>query len=721
MGLIDNVIKRLGGVTEAAAAKRATEAHAAGYYDGNDDPVSGTTASFNYRRNTSKTLRDFSNVSRGDALNTAWQLWASSPIAKRVSTLKRDYLTGGEVSPVAKDDNLQPIIDVFWQKNKMDRRSDEFALQLFLLGEQCYSVFVRESDGKVRLGYIDPAEIEEVVPHPQNALEMWAVIVGNGDAYADKKVYKIIREDDGIIQDGRVLQPTYPDRLVTAEQSMLDDWETALLSEHKLSEYTGDVFFEKVNSVSNQARGYSDLLQVADWIDQADEVLFALADREQMAGYWSWFIKVIGADPSKLSERRSEVMKSPPSKGSFLFHNDAEEWSMNSPDLRQAPSIETFKALVGQVLGGLGIPSHWYAFGDGTNRATAVAQGDPTHKSLEHDQGIIRDLFTTMLEFVRDQAIIAGAYRPAESDDESVTVRMPQITMKRVTGVSQAMQQTALSLIAATDAGLMTEETAITAWTLLLNEAGLELTPATEIEAIREQMAGQQLSTTQGDNDNLSGMLGGDVGQQVNLTSDESRLLLEVIQLPISSEQKQAFMIAMGVPESLAAILSAASDDIRIDEDEPATEALQRIIENFEAAEKTRRDIDAAWLRREAQSNKALGEEMKIEVNIPPAQVVQIEQHPVTVENIVPVAAAPSVTVENIVPSAPPTPVEVTVPQVAPVPVTVNVPQGPAPNVDVNVEVQPLLPLEETTDIKLTKSRDGNITGTATTRREGGE
>ena len=45
---------------------------------------------------------------------------------------------------------------------------------------------------------------------------------------------------------------------------------------------------------------------------------------------------------------------------------------MNKPDLKQTESVSAARALLIQILGGLGIPEHWYASGDAANRATAA-------------------------------------------------------------------------------------------------------------------------------------------------------------------------------------------------------------------------------------------------------------------------------------------------------------------------------------------------------------
>lgn len=491
----ERIIEAMGGITaarlEAEKSRVYEAAYKAGYSDGNDEPASGTLASFGYLRTTSHSgLRDFTKIDHAKVLETVWTLWQSSPLAKRVLVIKRDFICGHGVTPQVSDPSLAEIVDKFWKNNKLNRgRGREFPLQLFLLGEQCYPVFVRESDGRVLLGYIDPGQIERVIYHPQNVLEPWAVVIGEQIADQDtwvggqeRRVYRIVRQDAEVVVGSKVQQPRFPDKLVTANQANREPWEAEMLKAHGLSDYSGSCFYTKVNSLSNQPRGYSDLLQVADWIDQADETLFALADREQIAGYFSWDVTIIGADEAKIRARAAEIMARPPKKGSANVHNDAETWEMKSPDLNQVGTIETYNALLVTVLGGLGFPRHWFGYGDETNRATAEAQDDPTMRTLEHDQGLVQSMYLDMCEFARDQAEIAGAWREGV-DGRDVELPMPEMTVKDLAKLLATLNPLVLALQSAQAAGWIRKETAASAWQKVgMAELGIEYDAAEELE-----------------------------------------------------------------------------------------------------------------------------------------------------------------------------------------------------------------------------------------------
>jgi hypothetical protein len=459
------------------------------YSGGNDDPASGDIAKggFGYKRISDRYVRE-GRIDFQRATKTAWELWQKSPIAKRTLALKRDHLIGHNATPTANNPDLQKLLDDFWNENHLDRESSRFTGQLFGFGEQCYPTFVRKADGRTKIGYIDPASIEKVVKHPLNAMEDWTVVVMRHDSKAhseDKLVYRIIREDEEY-SDGETVTPAKNEgKLVTWEQANIQEWETEMLGDHGLTEYSGSCFYTKVNAVSNQARGMSDFLQVGDWIDQADDVLFSLADREQFAGYFSFDVTLVGASEEQVRERASDVTRSRPEKGSVNFHNDTEMWEIWAPDLKQAGSIETFRAILGLILGGMGFPVHWYGFGDDANRATATAQADPTSKSLEHDQGIIRDMFLHMCQFAVDQADIAGKYTP--SDDDEITLSLPEVQVRDLSRITASMQALTISLVNGVDAGWITQETAAEAFAKLLAELDIQVDVTEELKQIGDE------------------------------------------------------------------------------------------------------------------------------------------------------------------------------------------------------------------------------------------
>jgi len=496
VGVGERIIEVLGGVTQSALADTARRAYENGYNDrGEDEPVSGTTAKYGYRsmRGGMRDKRD-----READLATAWALWQSHPVAQRDIEIKRDYIIGRGTAPQAKDDKLQEILDEFWRINEMDLRAAEFTQQLFIFGYQALPAFVRQADGQTRLGYIDPGEIENVIADPENAMDLYAVVVKEQQAVAEswqdahgKRVYRIVHEaKTGDESNDKGDAGDLVGKLVRADQAQLEPWEQQMLKSFGLSAYTGDCFYVKINSLSNQAFGMSDYLAEADWLDQIDQTLFALGEREQMRDYFSFDVEIEGADDTRVRERANEIRNNPPRKGSVNIHNNREHWQMHAPNLGQAGTVETVKEQLAFILGGLGLPVHWYGRGDETNRATAQAQGDPTWRSLEHAQLVVKRWFERMLAFVRDQAIIAGKYTPDEDADTDVTLAMPEMTVRDMNTLAAAMSQVAGALVVALDQRLMSQEQAIEVWVHVVNEMGIELTPIEVEEEIEPDERG---------------------------------------------------------------------------------------------------------------------------------------------------------------------------------------------------------------------------------------
>jgi hypothetical protein len=489
MGLRERVLEAAGIPTAEDVQERVDKAFERGFFEAfstspNDDPAQGDfrAGGLGYRKMSDRYVRE-GKIDFGKAVEVAWRLWQKSPVAKRVLNMKRDHIIGHAATPSADDDDLQEILDEFWLGNKLDDRASQFTGQLFGFGEQIFPAFVREADGRVRLGYIDPQSVEMVIKHPENTMEDWAVVAQKQErgAYTTEKlVYRIIREDEDFT-DGEAVTPASNDgKLVTWQQATLQDWEAAILSEYDRTEYDGSCFYYKVNSVSNQSRGMSDLLQVGDWIEQADTVLFSLADRERMASYFVFDVTVDGDD--ELVRRRSDYYRlNQPKSGSVIVHNQSEIVTMTTPDLKQTGSIETFRAVLGLILGGMGFPVHWFGYGDDANRATATVQADPTSKSLEHDQGLVRDMFLQMCQFAADQAEIAGSWTP-DADGYDITLQLPEVQSRDLSRVTTSMQAATISLINAMDAGWITQDTAAEVFAKLLGELDIQVDPAAEVE-----------------------------------------------------------------------------------------------------------------------------------------------------------------------------------------------------------------------------------------------
>ncbi len=484
----------------SALESRIDRAYESGYYDGlesgEDEPPLGDIATFGYRRGqTARGLRDFTQMSHDQILETVWTLYQSNGIAKRALVVKRDHILGRNTRPIAEGDpDLQEILDDFWRVNKMKKRLKKFVIDQSLFGELCLPVFVRETDGRIKIGYIDPVDIDTIVTHPHNVLEQWLVILKSIDG--KRRIYRIIREDEGVVsKENKVIEAKHPGKMITDKQADLEAWETAILTANGLDEYTGSCFYFDKNNVSNQPRGYSDLLQSADPLDQHDEVLFALGEREGMAGFFSWDVTLQGASKEEVQARAGEIRQNPPAKkGQANVHNDEETWEFNHPDLKQPGSISTADALMLHALEGLNQPSHWHGKMDTTNRATAESADNPTLKSLEHEQDDVKDWIIQICQFVRDQAEIGGLWHPEDIKSDTgevigqtgkIDVIMPEIAKRDLAKIGPLLAQVIQSLtVAHLDLQVITKETAGRTVAKILGELGIDYNSDEELEKV---------------------------------------------------------------------------------------------------------------------------------------------------------------------------------------------------------------------------------------------
>lgn len=574
MAIIERIASAIGLATQAEISSAASRAYEAGFLDannGNDDPVSGDLASQGYSRLTSNALRDFTQHTNEQILSVVWILYQSNPLAKRYLQIKRDHILGRGISPESNNEDLQVVLDDFWDNNELDKIIKKFTLEQYLFGEQCYPVFVRPADGRVKIGYIDPQHIDDVIVNPHNALDARMVIL-KPDQAGVKKIYRIIGKDEGFVRnDEMVVEPRYPDKYVTHDQIEIPGWEQLFLNANGLNEYTGSCFYFSVNNVSNQPRGFSDLLQVADWLDADDETLFALADREQMAGYFSWKVKLTGADESQVKAKAAEIRSRIPKRGQALVANENEEWSMEAPDLKQQATIATSEALTDRAWGLLGMPKHWRGIGDGSNFATAAAMGDPVWRTLEHDQDATRDRVMAILHFVRDQADIAGGvYTP--TDEDEILVNMPQMTSKDMAKISTSLAQVIVALVTARDEGFITPETATRIFASVASEIGENINADDELREIEEQDSQIQIEDQAGRDDALARALNGTeasgaIDSRTALNGAQVQAAMNIVieqaggRLPreIASNMLQLFFNML--PEQAAMILS---DDVSI-------------------------------------------------------------------------------------------------------------------------------------------------------------
>jgi hypothetical protein len=195
--------------------------------------------------------RDLMPLEQQRMTEIALFLYDSNPLAKRIIDLVNSFVTGDGFTFNAKNPRVLDVLKRFWDDPVNDwptKQLDHFR-QLSLLGEQLWPVAVRRTDGRVRMGYVDPANIEEIIPDPYNPEILRTACITQG--YHPDGAVDLPTKFSLVQMDERYLAPTYG----------------------KLNFYPEPygAFYFAINKPSNATRGRSDLITVFDWLDLYDQ------------------------------------------------------------------------------------------------------------------------------------------------------------------------------------------------------------------------------------------------------------------------------------------------------------------------------------------------------------------------------------------------------------------------------------------------------------------
>jgi len=348
----------------------------------------------------------------------AFYLAITNPAAKRIVEITKDFVVGEGVKVKAEDEDVQAEIDAFWSDpvNSMALSLHEYVRELAIFGELCLMVASNPVNGRTRLGYIDPAYIEEVKYATLEALPGVAVTVAET---------VVLRQQLGE-KTGRRLSIIHRDEDPNSET---------------YGEMIGDCFYFAINKARAGTRGISDLFAVADWVDGYDQMLFAMMKHMDLLTRFIWDVRMDGMTEEQLTDYAAKH-STPPKSGTVRFHNEKATWTALSPSIGASDKSEGARMIKNMALGGAGLPEHWFAEGGTTNRATALEQGEPTLKMLTSRQILVKAMIAQIAELVIDRKIGAGVL--SQDVNRNVAVEMPDLSprdqVKAATAMGTAMQ-----------------------------------------------------------------------------------------------------------------------------------------------------------------------------------------------------------------------------------------------------------------------------------------
>lgn len=410
--------------------------------------------------------RDLAPMAQDRMQKLAEYLWQSNLLANRLTELPLAYLLAEGVSLQCQDEEHQALLNQFWTDpiNNWPLKLQGRVRALGLLGEQCYIANVRDGDGFVRLGYLDPRQIATVVNDPGNPEQAIGVITKRDNRGRQYKYRVIVLGDDAELFSENTCR-------IRAE------------------EFTdGECLLYQLNKFPNGSRGRSDLLGQMDWLDAYDEFLFNELDRIGYLRSFVWDVELKGADDAKVKEYEKTFV--PPGPNSTFVHNDSVKLEAKNPTLQAADTSESARLLRNHVLGGSTMPEHWFGGGGDVNRAAASEMGEPTFKMYSMRQAFLK----IMLEEIGRHVLLCQARTKGVTPDWSdeawqVTAVFPELLNRDITKFASAMQQLVSSVVQMIDAGLMTEETALKIVADVAQRFGQDFDAKAELQAARKEAA----------------------------------------------------------------------------------------------------------------------------------------------------------------------------------------------------------------------------------------
>ncbi|MEX2630020.1 MAG: hypothetical protein WD341_08790 [Tistlia sp.] len=424
-------------------------------------------------RKVGQKKRDLAAPTLRRAQELSVYLWRTNPFANWLIEIKLAFLLAEGVTFQADDPKsaVQEWLEDFWFDpiNDMETKFVQMARELLLFGELALPAFAAPN-GQVRVASIDPSEIDSVMTDPDNATQPVGLSIRR-DAFTYKRRYRVIVngfDEELFSEQTQELRESYTD---------------------------GDAFYFRINALSTGTRGAPDLMAVADWIDNFDAALWAELERWEQLRAFIWDVTLKGATPEQVEERAQKIFA--PAPGSTRVHNDSEEWDAVTPDLKAQDGGGFARLFRNHILGGQGLPEHWFGGGGDVNRATAGEMDEPTLKLMVMKQRALTSLLQTMGRFVVRQRLKASG-ESYDRDKHGFQVVWPALNTPDAAKMAAAIQAVAQAVMIGIQSGVMSEQTGVQLLSLAAGLFGAEIDPVEELARAREEAKRRSVDSVYG-------------------------------------------------------------------------------------------------------------------------------------------------------------------------------------------------------------------------------
>ncbi len=407
---------------------------------------------------TKSKRRDLSPYDHDRMVQISAHLYSRNPLARRIIDTRVNYVLGEGVTVSAANEMVQAVIDRFWSDghNRVSRRQASWLRSLRGYSELILPCTVNPVNGHVRLGYVAPDAVKDVETAASNPHDTTRVIL------------KAMLKDS--------TEPVSFDAV-----RLVDD-----PNDEAYGRMRGACFFFAANRLPDQARGTSDLFAIADYLDAYESIMWDLTDRASLVNSMLWQVILEGYTPEQVQKWWDDNGQGkPPRAASVLATNEKVKWVPLTPDFAGADAAAWSDLILSTIATGADLPKMWLNAQDDPNRASAESLAGPSFKSLSEVQNEWRDVLTDIVQFVIDQAVLAGVL--PEDVDESFTITMPEMSERVFGDVATALGQATMSLSTLRAEQLLDRDTALQVVAMLVSRLGVDV----DVDALKERIDGE--------------------------------------------------------------------------------------------------------------------------------------------------------------------------------------------------------------------------------------
>lgn len=421
-----------------------------------------------FRPITSDANRNLTPLTQARMRKVAAKLWESNLLANRLIELPLAYMLADGISLSHDEEEYQNYLDTFWNHpvNNMDVKLEKRVRELGLFGELFLPSFVSNA-GDVRLGYLDVEQVKEIVFDPDNPEQPIGVIT-HRDKHGNYRKYKVIINGDE--------DDCFTDRTIAIREQFED----------------GDIFYFNINALGSHARGRSDLLAQADYLDIYDHMLYGEADRVDFLRAFVWHFTIEGATEEDMPKWQ-KIYGKPPAPSSTVVSNEKVKMEARSPNINAGDTVETARLFRNHMLGGSTIPEQVFGGGGDVNRSTGETMMEPFEKVLTMRQTTVKNMLRNIGIYVLRMKLMrnGGQELALDHDIYDLNVNTPEMTAKDTSKYAAALQQIVTACNIAIQSGLMTKETAVRMIDSVAGRLGVDIDAKTELDNAASAKAAQ--------------------------------------------------------------------------------------------------------------------------------------------------------------------------------------------------------------------------------------